>query len=214
MDVKEKPQNVHLKLLIFCHVLSRFNLRATDPRSSLCYANCFLGLTSGFWNKNFQEINLFICHCSFITLAQKTAVRFFKNTSDGLLLFLEFKLKAVFVHVPFIAIHLLIQYLPFKNFAMCRIKEFPHWVLQCTVCCPFSITRALNTAEYRLNEVYCVFFSCLFTALLYSLKKWAFLKYERGLLYSSEFVYFFFKYKVVSCCMNVYICSERLDYSY
>ena len=28
-------------------------------------ANCFLGLTCGFLNKNFQEIKLFICHCSF-----------------------------------------------------------------------------------------------------------------------------------------------------
>ena len=28
-------------------------------------ANCFLGLTCGFLNKHFQEIKLFICHCSF-----------------------------------------------------------------------------------------------------------------------------------------------------
>ena len=40
-------------------------------RFNLSYANCFLGLTYGFLNKNFQEIKLFICHCSFITLAQK-----------------------------------------------------------------------------------------------------------------------------------------------
>ena len=39
------------------------------------YANCFLGLTYGFFNKNFQEIKLFICHFSFITLAQNTIVR-------------------------------------------------------------------------------------------------------------------------------------------
>ena len=30
--------------------------------------------------------------------------------------------------------------------------------MQCAVCCSFSITRALNTAEYRLNDVYCVCF--------------------------------------------------------
>ena len=57
----------------FCHVLSRFNL--SYPRSSKCYAICFLGLTYGFWNKNFQVIKLFICHCSFKTLAQNTIVR-------------------------------------------------------------------------------------------------------------------------------------------
>ena len=39
------------------------------------YANCFLGLTYGFLDKRFQEIKLFICHCSFITLAQITIVR-------------------------------------------------------------------------------------------------------------------------------------------
>ena len=45
ISVKEKPQNVHLKL-IFCHALSRFNLGSrTDPRSSFCYSNCLLGLT-------------------------------------------------------------------------------------------------------------------------------------------------------------------------
>ena len=31
------------------------------------YANCFLGLTDGFLNKKFQEIKLFICHCTFKT---------------------------------------------------------------------------------------------------------------------------------------------------
>ena len=39
------------------------------------FAKCFLGLTYGFFNKNFQEIELFICHFSFITLAQNTIVR-------------------------------------------------------------------------------------------------------------------------------------------
>ena len=39
------------------------------------YANCFLGLTYGFLNKNFKEIKLCICRCSFITLAQNTIVR-------------------------------------------------------------------------------------------------------------------------------------------
>ena len=39
------------------------------------YANCFLGLTYGFFKKKFQEIKLFICHFAFITLAQNTIVR-------------------------------------------------------------------------------------------------------------------------------------------
>ena len=46
IGVKEKPQNVHSRKLIFCHVLDRFNWS---------YANCFLGLTYGFLNKNFGK---------------------------------------------------------------------------------------------------------------------------------------------------------------
>ena len=45
---------------------------AWTQRFNLYHANCFLGLTYWFLNKNFQEIKLFTCHCSFITLAQKT----------------------------------------------------------------------------------------------------------------------------------------------
>ena len=48
---------------------------AWTQRFNLSYAYCSLGLTNGFLNKNFQEIKLFICHCSFITLAQKTTMR-------------------------------------------------------------------------------------------------------------------------------------------
>ena len=51
------------------------------------YANCFLGLTYGFLNKRFQEIKLFICHRSFITLTQNTIVRlkivFLENLYTG-----------------------------------------------------------------------------------------------------------------------------------
>ena len=38
---------------------------------NLSYANCFLGLTYGFLNKNFQEIKPFICHCSFHNISSK-----------------------------------------------------------------------------------------------------------------------------------------------
>ena len=58
------------------------------------------------------------------------------------------KLKFCFFNmVHWITIHFLIHYLLFKNFA---------------VCCSFSITRALNTAETAwMKFVFC----CLFTAL-------------------------------------------------
>ena len=53
-----------------------------------------------------------------------------------------------------IAIRFLIHYFPFKNFA---------------VFCCFSIIRALDSTEYRLNEVYCVCFQ-LFVYSLFLLK--------------------------------------------
>ena len=55
IGVKEKPQNVHLKLI--------FAMCSTDLRELLFRIT--------FLNKSFQEIKLFICRCSFITLAQK-----------------------------------------------------------------------------------------------------------------------------------------------
>ena len=76
--VKEKTQNVHLKL-IFCHLLSRFNLRfnlrerTQEPFSVIL--DLFFRINLWVFDKNFQEIKLFICHCSFITLAQNTIVR-------------------------------------------------------------------------------------------------------------------------------------------
>ena len=60
----------------------------------LC-ANCFLELTYGFFNKNFQGIKLFICHFSLITLAQNTIVRL-QPQNVGLLSILELKLKCFF----------------------------------------------------------------------------------------------------------------------
>ena len=65
-------KNMHFKLIFLPCAQS---IILSYPRSSKCYAICFLGLTYGFWNKNFQVIKLFICHCSFKTLAQNTIVR-------------------------------------------------------------------------------------------------------------------------------------------
>ena len=67
--MKEKPENVHLKLF-FCHGLDRFNLPEHNDLTCLTQIAFY-----GFLNKNFQEIKLFICHCSFITLAQKATMR-------------------------------------------------------------------------------------------------------------------------------------------
>ena len=72
--------------------------------------------------------------------------------------FLNLNLSAVFVHVTLIAIHFVIHYSPFKNFTVYRIQEFLQFC-SVAVSCSFSITRAHDhTAEYCLNEVYCVCF--------------------------------------------------------
>ena len=42
-----------------------------------------LRINFGFLIRNFQEIKLFICRCSFITLAQKTTVRFLETLQTG-----------------------------------------------------------------------------------------------------------------------------------
>ena len=65
IGVKEKPQNVHLKL-IFCHVLDRFNL---------CERNDLTCLTRIAFRINLWVFVCFFCHCSFITLTQKTTMR-------------------------------------------------------------------------------------------------------------------------------------------
>ena len=68
----------------------------------LVLRDCFLGLTYGFLNKNFQEINLFIRHCPFITLAQETTltpqiVRFLETFRQALS---WIKTEVLFLHVP------------------------------------------------------------------------------------------------------------------
>ena len=85
------------------------------------------------------------------------------ETLDGLLPIHELKLKCCFCTVfHWIAIHFLIHYLPFNIFAMC---------------CSFSISRALNKAEAAYEWSLFVF--------VLSLKQWAYLKYERAILYSN-----------------------------
>ena len=105
------------------------------------YANCFLGLTYGFFNKNFQEIKLFICHCS-NTIVRLQVVRFLEKLQTGYSPFLYYVFLYMF---HWIAIHFLIHYLPFNIFA---------------VCCSFSINCFLSTAEaayeWSLFSVVCL----------------------------------------------------------
>ena len=107
----------------------------------LVLRDCFLGLTYGFLNKNFQEIKLFICHCSFITLAQKTTmrlqiVRFLETFRRALswikteVLFLYmFRIELLFIF-SFITCHSrILQCVEFKNFcsfAVCSVLFFFH----------------------------------------------------------------------------------------
>ena len=177
----------------------------------------FLWLTYGFLNKNFQEIKLFICHCSFITLAQKTTMRrkieIFLETfrralswikTEVLFLYM-FRIELLFIF-SFINCHSrILQCVEFKNF------------------CSFAVCSVL-LFFHNLRPDYCVCFQLFVYGFIFSLKKWAYLKNERVLLYSktdrlaacfwSPNLSFFVIKKVVSCCINVYIWSERLDYCY
>ena len=188
--------------------------------NNLSYANCSWGLTYGFLNKNFQEINLFICHCSFIT-AQKTTMRlqivrfletFRRHRRDlswiktEVLFLYTFRIELLFIF-SFTACHSrILQCVEFKNFcsfAVCSVLLFFHNL------CP----------EYSwipLEFCVCVCFQLFVYGFIFSLKKWAYLKHERVLLYSktdrlvgssNPSLSFFFIKKVVSCCTNVYICS-------
>ena len=168
-----------------CRLISRGKKHANKFLGEK-YANCFLGLTCGFLNKNFQEIKLFICHCSFITLAQKTTmrlqiVRFLETFRRALswikteVLFLYmFRIELLFIF-SFINCHSrILQCVEFKNFcsfAVCSVLLFFH-----NLCPEYSwIPLGLSLLRYFQLFVY----GCIF-----SLKKWAYLKNERVLLYS------------------------------
>ena len=169
---KKQTQNVHLKV-IFCSAdLTRVN----GSRIQLVLnANCFLGLTYGYLNKNFQEIKLYII----ITLAQNTIVRlqsqivrFSETLQTGLVTPHSWiKTKVLFLYMlHWIALHFLIHYLPLKNFA---------------VCFSFYVTRALNTAEtayeWSLFSVVCLRLHILAEKLSFPKNK-----YKRVLLYSND----------------------------
>ena len=77
-----------------------------DPRSSFCYANCFLGLTYGFLKKlSYLSVRLFIHNRDI-----------FRNTSDGLLPFLELKLKCCFCTCSIDCYSLSYSLLPIQEF--------------------------------------------------------------------------------------------------
>ena len=113
-------------------------------------------------NKNFQEIKFFICHCSFITLAQKTTMRL------QIVRLLDTLRRALSWVIT------IIHYLRFKNllsFAVCSVLLFFHNL------CP----------EYSwipLDFCVCVCFQLFVYGFIFSLKKWAYLKHKKVLLYS------------------------------
>ena len=92
-------------------------------------------------NKHFQEIKLIICHCSFITLAEKKSMRlqivWFLQTFRGALSWIKtevlilymFRIELLFIF-SFITCHSrYLQCVEFKNFcsfAVCRVLLFFH----------------------------------------------------------------------------------------
>ena len=78
---ERKPQNEHLKL-IFWHLLSGFNLRERI-HDAVSVTRIAFRINLWVFNKNSQVIKLFICHCSFITLAQYTIVSFLDTLQTG-----------------------------------------------------------------------------------------------------------------------------------
>ena len=150
------------------------DLTYVNATINLSYVNCFLGLTYGFLNKNFQEIKFFIWHSSFITLAQKTTirlqiVRFLETFRRALswikteVLFLYmFRIELLFIF-SFITCHSrILQCVEFKNFcsfAVCSVLLFFH-----NLCPEYSwIPARIKFTAFT--------FSCLFTA-FYSSSHW------------------------------------------
>ena len=178
-------------------------------------------------DKNFQEIKLFICHCSFITLAQKTTMRL------QIVRFLETFRRAlswIKTEVLFFSLYMFrIELLFIFSFITCHSR-----ILQCGEFknfCSFAVYSVLLflhnlCPEYSwipLEFCVCICFQLFIYDFIFSLKKWAYLKHQRVLLYSKTerlagfsipSLSFFLVKKVVSCCINVYTCSERLDYCY
>ena len=142
--------------------------------------------TYRFLSKTFQKIKLFICHCSFITLAQKTTmrlqiVRFLETFRRALswikneVLFLyTFRIELLFVF-SFITCHSrILQCVEFKgfcSFAACSVLLFFH-----NLCLEYSWIPP--------QFCVCVCFQLFVYGFIFSMKKWAYLKNERVLPYS------------------------------
>ena len=171
-------------------------------------------------NKNFQEIKLFICHCSFITLAQKTTmrlqiVRFLETFRRALswikteVLFLYmFRIEMLLIF-SFITCHSrILQCVEFKNFcsfAVCSVLLFFHNL------CPEYTWIPLELSLLRLFSVVSLWLYILTekSELIQKRKEFSsILKQTDSPAFRARVCPFFNK-KVVSCCINVYICSER-----
>ena len=129
----------------------------------------------GYWIKVFKKLS-YLCPCLFIT-----TVRFFETlqTDHSLAcenvrffsLFAAEKRKGCFrrltTPLSWIKTEVLFLYMLHWFLFIFLLITCHSRILQCVefknfcsfaVCCSFSTTRARNTAEYRLNEVYCVCF--------------------------------------------------------
>ena len=123
-----------------------------------------------------------------------TERRIFRNTSDGLFPILELKLKCCFCTCSIELLFILV-------FITCHSRN-----LQCAAL--FLLLVTWMQLKPLMNKVCLHLFVYGF---IFSLKKWAYLKYERVLLYSNDrlvgfstpSLFIFFKCKVVSCCITV-----------
>ena len=120
----------------------------------------------------------------------------FRNSSQSIRLSWIKTRSAVFVHVPLncysLSFDFLIHYLPFNKFAVRQ---------------PFSTTRALNTAEYRLDEVYAVVYT-------FSVERVLLSSNDRLVGFSSPSLSFFLKLLVVLALIICSILSLSLSLSH
>ena len=174
IGVKEKPQNVHLKL-IFCHVLSWFNLheRIQDPVSVIHIRELLFRINWWVFEYTFFKKLSYLTALLIHNINSKhdreiTERQIFRKTLDGLLSILELKLKCCFCTC---SIELLFMFL----FITC------HWIfLQCAALFPYLVPWI--QLKPLMNEV-C--FQLFVYDFIFSLKQWAYLKYIRVIHFSN-----------------------------
>ena len=153
-------QKLCISRLKICQKITQ-SLRSRKLKSNYC----FLGLTYGFLNKNFQEIKLFICHCSLTTLAQKTTMRLqimrFLETFRQALSWIKIKvlflymsrIELIFIFSFITCLSRLLLCVEFKNFcsfAVCSVLLFFHDL------CPEYSWMPLKLSLLHLFSVVCL----------------------------------------------------------